>query len=44
MQYGAALSPAVDIRAGESGLAGLVAYTGGLVPALLERPDMETIQ
>ena len=34
----------VDIRAGEGGLAGLVAYTGGLVPELLACVDMETIQ
>jgi mannose-6-phosphate isomerase len=34
----------VDIRAGEGGLAGLVAYTGGLVPDLLACADMETIQ
>lgn len=34
----------VDIRAGGSGLAGLVAYTGGLVPELLACVDMEKIQ
>lgn len=34
----------VDIRAGEGGLAGLVAYTGVLVPELLACVDMETIQ
>jgi len=34
----------VDIRAGEGGLAGLVAYTGGLVPELLACVEMETIQ
>jgi mannose-6-phosphate isomerase len=39
-----AKSDRVDIRAGEDGLAALVAYTGGLVPELLASVDMETIQ
>jgi mannose-6-phosphate isomerase len=39
-----AQSDRVDIRAGKTGLAGLVAYTGGLVPELLQCADMETIQ
>jgi mannose-6-phosphate isomerase len=37
-------SDRVDIRAGEAGMAGLVAYTGGFVPELLACTDMETIQ
>jgi mannose-6-phosphate isomerase len=39
-----AQSDRVNIRAGKNGLAGLVAYTGGLVPELLQCVDMETIQ
>ena len=39
-----AQSDRVDIRAGDGGLAGLVAYTGGVVPELLACVDMETIQ
>jgi mannose-6-phosphate isomerase len=39
-----AQSDRIDIRAGKTGLAGLVAYTGGLVPDLLQCADMETIQ
>jgi mannose-6-phosphate isomerase len=39
-----AQSDHVDIRAGKTGLAGLVAYTGGLAPELLQCADMETIQ
>ena len=39
-----AQSDRVDIRAGEGGLAALVAYTGGSVPELLACVDMETIQ
>jgi mannose-6-phosphate isomerase len=39
-----AKSDRVDIRAGEDGLAALVAYTGGLVPEFLASVDMETIQ
>lgn len=39
-----AQSDRIDIRAGQDGLAGLVAYTGGLVPELLACVDMETIQ
>lgn len=39
-----AQSDRIDIRAGENGLTGLVAYTGGLVPELLACVDMETIQ
>ena len=39
-----AKSDRVDIRAGEDGLAALVAYTGGPVPELLACVDMETIQ
>ena len=34
----------VNIRAGSTGLAGLVAYTGGVVPELLRCVDMETTQ
>ncbi|HSQ25124.1 MAG TPA: class I mannose-6-phosphate isomerase [Pyrinomonadaceae bacterium] len=34
----------VNIRAGKSGLAGLVAYTGRMVPQLLQCVDMETTQ
>jgi mannose-6-phosphate isomerase len=37
-------SDRVDIRAGVFGLSGLLAYTGGLVPELLECGDMETAQ
>jgi mannose-6-phosphate isomerase len=39
-----AQSDRVDIRAGRDGLAGLVAYTGGMVPQLLQSVDMETTQ
>jgi mannose-6-phosphate isomerase len=39
-----AQSDRIDMRAGEAGLAGLVAYTGGLVPELLACADTETIQ
>ena len=39
-----AQSDHVNIRAGTDGLAGLVAYTGRLVPELLKCVDMETIQ
>ena len=39
-----AQSDRVIIRAGMVGLAGLVAYTGGLVPELLWHADMETTQ
>lgn len=39
-----AQSDRINIRAGENGLAGLVAYTGGLVPELLQCVDMETTQ
>ena len=39
-----AKSDRVDIRAGEDGLAALVAYTGDPVPELLACVDMETIQ
>jgi mannose-6-phosphate isomerase len=39
-----AQSDRVDIRAGQGGLAGLVAYTGSVVPELLACADMETIQ
>ena len=39
-----AQSDHVNIRAGKNGLAGLVAYTGRLVPQLLQRVDMETTQ
>ncbi len=34
----------INIRAGRTGLAGLVAYTGGQVPELLQCVDMETTQ
>lgn len=34
----------IDIRTGAAGLAGLVAYTGGLVTELLQCVDMETTQ
>ena len=39
-----AQSDRVNICAGTTGLGGLVAYTGGLVPKLLECVDMETTQ
>lgn len=39
-----AQSDRVDIRAGTNGLSGLLAYTGGLLPELLQCADMETIQ
>ena len=39
-----AQSDRVNIRAGTDGMAGLVAYTGGLVPELLKCVDMETTQ
>ena len=39
-----AQSDRVNIRAGRTGLAGLVAYTGNLIPQLLQCVDMETIQ
>jgi mannose-6-phosphate isomerase len=39
-----AQSDRVNIRAGSNGLAGLVAYTGSLVPELLQCVDMETTQ
>ena len=39
-----AQSDRVNIRAGRNGLAGLVAYTGGLVTELLQCVDMETTQ
>jgi mannose-6-phosphate isomerase len=39
-----AQSDRVNIRAGTDGLAGLVAYTGGPVPQLLQCIDMETTQ
>lgn len=39
-----AQSDRVNIRAGRNGLAGLVAYTGRLVPELLKCVDMETTQ
>lgn len=39
-----AQSDHVNIRAGRNGLAGLVAYTGRLVPQLLKCVDMETTQ
>jgi mannose-6-phosphate isomerase len=39
-----AQSDRVNIRAGSNGLAGLVAYTGGLVSELLKCVDMETTQ
>jgi mannose-6-phosphate isomerase len=39
-----AQSDRIDMRAGEAGLAGLVAYTGGVVPELLACADTETIQ
>ena len=39
-----AQSDRVNIRTGRDGLAGLVAYTGGQVPQLLQSVDMETIQ
>lgn len=39
-----AQSDRVSLRAGRDGLAGLVSYTGGLVPELLKCHDMETTQ
>ncbi|MEX0751521.1 MAG: class I mannose-6-phosphate isomerase [Xanthobacteraceae bacterium] len=39
-----AQSDRVDIRAGTTGLSGLLAYTGDLVPELLQCVDMETTQ
>jgi len=39
-----AQSDRVDIRAGTNGLSGLLAYTGGLVPELLQGVAMETTQ
>jgi mannose-6-phosphate isomerase len=39
-----AQSDRIDIRAGTNGLSGLLAYTGDLVPELLQCVDMETIQ
>jgi hypothetical protein len=39
-----AQSDRVNIRAGTDGLSGLLAYTGGLVPELLQCVDMETTQ
>jgi mannose-6-phosphate isomerase len=39
-----AQSDHVNLRAGSNGLAGLVAYTGRLVPQLLKCVDMETTQ
>jgi hypothetical protein len=39
-----AQSDHVNLRAGRDGLAGLVAYTGRLVPELLKCVDMETTQ
>jgi mannose-6-phosphate isomerase len=39
-----AQSDRVNIRAGSDGLSGLLAYTGGLVPELLQCVDMETTQ
>lgn len=39
-----AQSDHVNLRAGSNGLAGLVAYTGRLVPELLKCVDMETTQ
>ena len=39
-----AQSDRVNLRAGRDGLAGLVAYTGRLVPELLKCVDMETAQ
>lgn len=39
-----AQSDSVNIRAGAAGLSGLLAYTGGLVPEVLQCVDMETTQ
>ena len=39
-----AQSDRVNLRAGADGLSGLLAYTGGLVPELLQCLDMETTQ
>jgi mannose-6-phosphate isomerase len=39
-----AQSDRVEIRTGATGLAGLIAYTGGVVKELLQCVDMETIQ
>jgi mannose-6-phosphate isomerase len=39
-----AQSDHINIHTGRNGLAGLVAYTGGLVPQLLQCVDMETTQ
>jgi mannose-6-phosphate isomerase len=39
-----AQSDRVNVRAGAGGLSGLLAYTGGLVPEVLQCVDMETIQ
>jgi mannose-6-phosphate isomerase len=39
-----AQSDRVNIRAGTAGLSGLLAYTGGLVPEVLQCVGMETIQ
>src|SRR6187455_2861104 len=39
-----AQSDRVNLGAGAGGLSGLLAYTGGLVPELLQHVDMETIQ
>ena len=39
-----AQSDRVNLRAGADGLSGLLAYTGGLVPDLLQCLDMETTQ
>jgi mannose-6-phosphate isomerase len=39
-----AQSDRVNIRAGRDGLAGLVAYTGGMIPQLLQSVDMEATQ
>lgn len=39
-----AQSDRVNIRAGAAGLSGLLAYTGGLVPEVLQCVDMETTQ
>jgi mannose-6-phosphate isomerase len=34
----------IDMRTGAAGLSGLLAYTGGLIPELMQSADMETIQ
>jgi mannose-6-phosphate isomerase len=39
-----AQSDRVNLRAGAIGLSALIAYTGGLIPELLQCVDMETIQ